>query len=206
MSGARAGLRLTVELEPDVHVDASIGIGLSAEGVEQPRDLVRFSDVAMYHAKEETGTGYAFFDPDRDSLATRRLHRENELRRAVEADQFEIHYQPLITLPTGRVVGAEALVRWRHPDHGLLLPGEFIRLAEETGLILPLGKWVLRTAAGRAAAWMEEEVEGEFALSVNLSPRQFQDPRLVQEVEATLEETALPPDSLMPEITESMAV
>lgn len=193
-------------LETDVHVDASIGIGMSSEELTDSGDLIRFSNVAMYHAKDVAGTAYVFFDPDRDARATGRLHRENELRRALEAEEFEVHYQPLVALSTGEILGAEALVRWRHPERGLVSPGEFIGLAEETGMILPLGKWVLAAAGRAAAAWMNGKPEGGLTLSVNMSPRQFQDPRLVEDLESLLEDTAFPPGSLTLEITEGVAM
>lgn len=201
-------------LETDVHVTASIGIALASPDLDEPEDLLRFSDIAMYHAKEEGGTDYALFDPSRDASATRRLHRENELRRAVEREEFEVVYQPIVSLPEATMTGVEALVRWRHPDGKLLSPAKFIGLAEETGLIVPLGEQVLRAASEEAAGWSswtgKPGPNGEpgevFRLSVNLSPRQFREPGLVGRIEGILADAGMPPHAVQVEITEGVAV
>lgn len=193
-------------LETQVHVEASVGAAVASRDLEAADDLIRFSDVAMYQAKERRGTGYEMFDPTRDADATVRLHRENDLRRAVEEDEFTVRYQPLVSLSDGAVVGAEALVRWQHPDRGLLPPSEFIDLAEDTGLINGLDRSVLRTATGDLARWNEGRAGDPLLISVNLSAGQFQDPGLVELIRDVLDATGLSADRLQLELTENVAV
>ncbi len=190
-----------------VHVTASIGVAFS-QGDEESADLLRYMDIAMYRAKQSEGSGYRIFDRHRDSAATRRLHMENDLRQALEQGRLELRFQPIVSLERGEVRGIEALLRWRHPSRGLISAPEFVPMAEELGLIVPIGEWVLRTACRRAVAWRERKGarEDPLSLSVNLSARQLQVPELVAGVEQVLAETGLPAEALQLELTENVAV
>jgi len=159
----------------------------------------------MYGAKNRGGTRYEVFNQSMNARATRRLEMETHLRQAIERDEFQLHYQPTVRFATGEIAGAEALVRWLHPKHGLILPGEFIPLAEETGLILPIGHWVLERACRQARQWQEEAPRPvPRTMSINLSGRQFQQPDLISEIREVLEQTAVDPASIVLEITESV--
>jgi EAL domain-containing protein (putative c-di-GMP-specific phosphodiesterase class I) len=168
--------------------------------------LLRQADVAMYRAKANGKGRYELFDRSMGSRAIERLELETDLRRAVERGEFLLHYQPIINLDTGEVCEVEALVRWQHPRRGLVPPGVFIPLAEETGLIVPLGQWVLEEAARQARRWQTEFPSTRLTMSVNLSGRQLQRPSVVQDVARVLQGTGLPPASLKLEITESVAM
>jgi diguanylate cyclase (GGDEF)-like protein/PAS domain S-box-containing protein len=187
----------------ELSVSASIGVVLSDGQHTAPGDVLRDADVAMYQAKA-TGRGQiAVFDQAMTERAVRRLGLEADLRRAIERDELRVYYQPEVDLESGRVVGMEALVRWEHPERGLISPAEFIPLAEDTGLIVPLGRWVLAAACRQAAGW-QAAAEGGFLVSVNLSVRQLASRSLVDEVRQVLEETGLPAGSVCLEITESV--
>lgn len=193
--------------ESHVHQSASVGIAVSSEDLSNPDDLIRFSDIAMYRAKEETGSSYHIFDPKTDAEAGRQLHRENELRRAIEKGEFVLHFQPVIRLETGKIVGAEALIRWRHPGRGLLAPGEFIGLAEETGLIVPLGRWVIRTAPHYLSEWSQAGgSDAGIHLGINVSGAQLQDAAVAEELRETLATAGVEPGRVILEITESVAI
>jgi EAL domain-containing protein (putative c-di-GMP-specific phosphodiesterase class I) len=185
---------------------ASIGIALcSAE--DAPADLLRFADVALYRAKAAGGAGYAVFYPGMNAAALERLDLEHDLRQAVAQQALVLHYQPIVDLTSGHVVGVEALVRWPHPTRGLVVPGRFIPLAEETGLIVPLGRWVLAAACRQLVAWQVAYPRvAAPRLNVNLSARQFRHPELVADVAAMLAETGLPPGQLQLEVTETVAM
>ncbi|MEO8287927.1 MAG: PAS domain S-box protein [Chloroflexota bacterium] len=187
----------------DVFVNTSIGIAVSSGG-ERPDDILRNADLAMYSAKNSGKARYAVYEPALNRRVWERLQSEMELRHALEADELVLHYQPVVQLHTGAVVEVEALVRWQHRVQGLLPPSDFIPLAEETGLILPLGQWVLKAACKQVRTW-QLEVEGasELIVSVNLSPRQFRHPRLVEDIKRALAETGLAARHLKLEITES---
>ena len=185
-------------------VNASIGISVAWPGRATPGDLFREAEVALVQAKRESGAKYAFFEPAMSAATMERVELENDLRRALERNELRLHYQPLIDLATNRIVGLEALVRWQHPTRGLIPPLSFIPLAEETGLIVPLGQWVLETACRQARAWHEALPESALVMSVNLSARQFTQPDLVAQVSDILEETGLPPHLLELEITETV--
>ena len=185
-----------------ISLSASIGL-MHASEARGTLDLMRDADVAMYRAKSDGKNRIVSFEPAMQARVARRLRLETELRRSVDNGDFALHYQPLVDLETLDVVGAEALLRWRHPDRGLLLPTAFVDIAEDTGLILPLGRWVLEQAARDAAAW--QDVAGApFSVSANLSPSQLHDPDLVAIVVAILQDAGLPPESLIVEITENL--
>jgi diguanylate cyclase (GGDEF)-like protein/PAS domain S-box-containing protein len=186
----------------ELHVTTSLGISLYPRDGQDAETLLKYADTALYKAKDAGRNAYRFFSPEMDAQAHAQLRLENDLRRALERDEFELHYQPQIDLCTGSCVGMEALVRWRHPQRGLVLPGDFIPLAEETGLILPIGCWVLRTACAQAAAWRAQAPSG-LRMAVNLSARQLQRTLLHDQVRQALAESGLPPHALELELTES---
>jgi diguanylate cyclase (GGDEF)-like protein/PAS domain S-box-containing protein len=190
--------------EHEVYVAASTGIAFT-EGAAEATDLLRDADAAMYQAKEHGRDRYEVFDRQMRAEAVDRLSIESYLRRAIQHRELRIHYQPKVDLRTGAIVGTEALVRWEHPDRGLLLPGEFIRVAEETGLIVPIGRWVLEQAVRQAQRW-QAEIPGlpPLYICVNLSRRQLGHPSLVDEVAAVLDETGIDPGLVDLEITESV--
>ncbi|HEX2200053.1 MAG TPA: EAL domain-containing protein [Burkholderiales bacterium] len=189
--------------ERELTVTPSIGIAVFPDDGRDAETLIRNSDAAMYHAKEMGRANYQFFTAEMNQAASRRLALEGDLRRALGKDELRVHYQPVVDARTGEVSGHEALVRWQHPARGLVAPAEFIQLAEETGLILKLGEWVLREAC-RWATFIG--VERGLHIAVNLSPRQFNDPKLVQVVAAALKDTGLPARLLELEITETTAM
>jgi diguanylate cyclase (GGDEF)-like protein len=178
---------------------ASIGIAIGAPGQFDPEVLLRSADLAMYRAKGDGRGVYRFFEPEMDARAQARRLLESELRRALESDAFELYYQPIVNLARSRISGFEALIRWHHPWRGLVSPAEFISLAEEIGLIVPLGEWVLRQACVEALNWPEH-----MFVSVNLSPVQFKYEGLVNAVSDALDQAGLPPSRLELEITESV--
>jgi diguanylate cyclase (GGDEF)-like protein len=191
----------------EVFVTASVGIALNTPNHDDGTALLRDADVAMYRAKPGGRSRYEIFDPSMNVAALERLALESDLHHAVGPGgcaEFQVHYQPLVELASGRVAGLEALVRWRHPRRGLLAPGAFVALAEETGLIVPLGRWVLREACRQARAWQGVAGGHRLLMNVNLSARQLQDPDLATEVARTLAETGLAPNCLELEITESV--
>jgi diguanylate cyclase (GGDEF)-like protein len=204
----REALRRPVGIaERDVFVTASIGIAISTPGKDTPGDLVRNADVAMYRAKATGRGGCVVFDRALDALAVGRLELETDLRAALDRGELEVHYQPIVHLPTGRIRDMEALVRWRHPRHGLIPPDRFIPLAEETGLIIPIGMWVLKTACRQLRAWRTRfGTDADLRVSVNLSARQFQHPALLDDVGRVLQESGVEPSRVMLEITESLAM
>jgi diguanylate cyclase (GGDEF)-like protein/PAS domain S-box-containing protein len=185
-----------------LHSTPSIGISLYPEDGRDGLTLIRNADAAMYAAKAAGRNNYQFFAEPMNTAANKRLHLESELWRALAENQMVLHYQPQIDLLSGRVVGVEALVRWCHPQRGMIAPAEFIPVAEECGQILPLGHWVLLTACRQVRAWLDAGIDmGEMA--VNISAHQFRQPDFVQTVQAVLAETGLPAERLELEITES---
>jgi diguanylate cyclase (GGDEF)-like protein/PAS domain S-box-containing protein len=187
-------------------VSTSIGIALGSSLRDQPEDMIRRADIAMYQAKRQGRACYAVYDEQLDRHAIERLDLETELRGAVKRRQIEVHYQPLISLDTGHVEEVEALVRWHHPERGLLAPVEFISVAEETGLIVPIGQYVLEESCRQVREWQETLGGASLRLSVNLSARQFQQPGLVDDVARALRLSGLNPGDLTLEITESAAM
>ena len=184
---------------------ASIGIVLFSKEYNAAEELLRDADSAMYHAKAMGGNQHQLFDSTMHTSAVELIQLEGELKRAVERQEWLVYYQPIINLATGKPVGAEALVRWLHPQKGILPPQEFIMVAEETGLILSIGEYVLRTACLQVKAWREGGYPN-FWVSVNISGRQFHNQNLTELVGNILSETGLPSDGLRLEITESVAI
>jgi diguanylate cyclase (GGDEF)-like protein/PAS domain S-box-containing protein len=206
--------RIESRLEPpfelpgqSVFVTASIGIATGVALHDRSEALLRDADAAMYEAKAGGRARHAVFDPTMHTRAVTRLAIETDLRRAIDSDQLELHYQPIMWLEGNQIVGAEALVRWRRPDGTLVPPGEFIPVAEETGLIRPIGRWVLHEACRQLARWRSDLPQAAgLAMSVNISARQLQDASIVEDVESALHETGLDPGSLILELTESAVV
>ncbi|HUS08945.1 MAG TPA: EAL domain-containing protein [Pyrinomonadaceae bacterium] len=185
-----------------VHLTASIGIGLSpVDGIDD-ESLMKNTGAALFQAKEHGGNTYRFYTADMNAKALKRLTLENKLRRAIERNEFIVYYQPKVDINTWQIVGAEALVRWKDPELGLISPGEFIPLAEETGLIVPIGNWVSKTACSQIKQWHSEGFNC-LGISVNLCARQFQEQDLVSTVIEILEQSELEPKYLELEITES---
>jgi diguanylate cyclase (GGDEF)-like protein/PAS domain S-box-containing protein len=188
----------------ELHVTTSAGIALFPQDGEDAGTLLKNADGAMYQAKERGRNSFQICDQAAQRHTLERLDLNNRLRIGLEHEEMALFYQPQVELATGRIVGAEALLRWLHPDRGLLLPGEFLPLAEEMGMIVPLGEWVLRRACGDARGWGERGLP-PVRISVNVSPRQFQQPRLRTTLEEVLDETGLSRRRLELEISESAA-
>ena len=189
----------------EVFATASIGVVTLGRGGEKtaPEDLLRDADTAMYRAKANGKARSAVFRRGMAEAPVARLRLEGELRRALERGEFRVFYQPKALMETGEIVGAEALLRWEHPERGLLAPDDFVALAEETGLVVPIGRWVLEEACRQAKAWREELPPGALStMNVNVSARQFGDPDLVGAVRGALEGARLDPGVLVLEITE----
>jgi diguanylate cyclase (GGDEF)-like protein/PAS domain S-box-containing protein len=185
----------------DVNVTASLGIAIADEAAT-PESLLRDSDAAMYRAKERGRGRIEVFDEAVRSKAAQRLATESALRRALEREEFTLHYQPIVDLSTGAMVGTEALLRWRHPDRGLVSPAEFIPIAEDTGLIVPIGAWVLETACRQLVEW--QRTAHALTMSVNVSVRQMLAPEVARLVEDVLQRTGVSPKDLCLELTESV--
>ncbi len=189
----------------EVFTSASIGIALSTTGYDRPENVLRDADTAMYRAKSNGKGQSAVFDRQMHAHAVAVLKLENDLRRALERQEFRLHYQPIVDLDTGRIRAFEALVRWEHPDRGLVNPHDFIPTAEETGLIVQIGRYVLREACRQMAEWQRMFPQlKNLAVSVNLSSKEFMQSDLVERIKETLEETGLPPNCLRLELTESI--
>jgi diguanylate cyclase (GGDEF)-like protein len=224
-------LRAPIDLEVrDVLVTTSIGIAFRSSAQDKPSDLLRNADLALYRAKDKGKAHYELFNATMNTQALKSLELGNDLRRALERGELSVRYQPKVSLDGNlqnylrfmgsraviasttprvipRIIGMEALVRWEHPKYGLLLPSEFIPVAEETGLILPIGRWVLEEACRQARAWQEQHLsDPPLVMCVNLSARQFQRSNLAQEVAEVLRETGLEQRCLELEITESVVM
>ena len=186
---------------------ASIGIALSSTGYDRADDILRDADIAMYRAKENGKARYELFDHGMHARAVSRLQLESDLRQAIEQKEFSVYYQPIVSLATGRLAGFEALVRWNHPRRGLVSPADFIPVAEETGLIVPIGHWVLNEACAQVRQWqIESPSHRKLSLSVNLSARQVAQPNLLDRIKEALEASKLDPHCLKLEITESVVM
>lgn len=210
--------------ESEVFMTLSIGIALntitddslagsdaqempSNPHVLQPEDLLRNADIAMYRARAQGKGAYEVFDTAMHSEAVDRLRMESDLRRAIERQEFRVHYQPIVSLSTGRINGFEALLRWQHPQRGLVSPTEFIPTAEETGLITPIGWWALREACQQLSVWQKQFPKSQpLTINVNLSCKQFTQPELLQQIDKILQEAKLAVGSLKLEITESVVM
>ncbi len=184
---------------------ASLGIVVNSPEYSEPSELLRDADLAMYRAKALGGGRYQVFDSEIRRYAVELQQLETDLRRALHHDEFRVHYQSIVELETQKVVGLEALVRWQHPERGLLAPQEFLHVAEDTGLIVTIGRWVLAEACRQMMDWRArfEECQ-DLSLAVNLSARQLNEPGIVADVKEVLERTRLPPSSLHLEITETV--
>ena len=186
----------------ELHITASIGISLFPDDGTANEELISNADVAMYRAKENGRNNYQFFAPEMNNRSYERLTLENKLRRALERQEFVLYYQPQVNAETGGIIGAEALVRWRHPELGLVAPGMFIPIAEESNLIVAIGEWVLREACRQNRAWQDEGLSA-ITVAVNLSAMQFNQRNLTKMIAGVLEETGLDSHWLELEITES---
>jgi len=187
----------------DLHVTTSIGLSVFPEDGLNAETLIKNADTAMYQAKENGRQSYQFFKPAMNVRAVERQSIEESLRRALERGEFTLYYQPKIALRTGEVTGAEALIRWLHPTRGPVSPGEFIPVAEDCGLILPIGRWVLREACKQARAWRNAGLPLG-SMAVNISAMEFRDDGFLENVFATLKDTGLNADALELELTESV--
>jgi len=186
----------------EVFTTASIGIVLSGQIHRTPEDFLRDADAAMYRAKEGGKARFEIFDQELHVRNMNLLRIETDLRHAVEKDQFEVHYQPIVDLETGTVGEFEALIRWRHPEHGLVGPEEFVHVAEETGLIIPIGKWILNEACRQVALW-QRDANRQLIISVNLSAKQLMHPTLTAQVREAIALSGLRPSQVKLEVTES---
>lgn len=191
----------------EVFTSASIGIIISNEIRRTPEDVLRDADAAMYQAKETGKARYEIFDREMHVRNMNLLQLENDLRRAIERKEFEVYYQPIVELDSGQLCELEALIRWNHPEHGLVMPDQFISVAEETGLIIPIGEWILREACGQIKIWQKEiPAAKNLSISVNLSAKQLMHPALTSQIRKILKETKLKPEFLKLEVTESMVM
>ncbi len=186
-------------------VSASIGVTIYPEDGYTPQTLLRNADSAMYRAKAKGRNASQFFTPEMDKEAQKRRELENALYVALENNEFVVNYQPIVSAETGQVTNCEALIRWSHPQKGIISPTDFIPLAEEVGLILPIGEWVLRETCKEAAIW-HKTIENPPRISVNFSSRQFQRVNIPTLVHEVLEENHLPPQALTVEITENLLI
>ncbi|ABO49880.1 diguanylate cyclase/phosphodiesterase with PAS/PAC and GAF sensor(s) [Desulforamulus reducens MI-1] len=189
----------------EFHITTSIGIALYPDDGTDAESLLKNADAAMYQAKEMGRNNYQFYTPTMNAQTLRRFELENNLRRALDRKEFVIYYQPQVEIHTGKIVGVEALIRWQHPQRGMISPAEFIPMAEETGLIIPIGEWILRRACAQNKAWQDRGFS-PMRVTVNLSARQFLQPHLPQYISNVLEDTGLGPQWLELEITESLAM
>jgi diguanylate cyclase (GGDEF)-like protein len=199
-------IALPVQIEgTELFITTSIGIALFPSDGDTAEVLLANADHAMYRAKDAGRNSYQMFTPAMNSRALERLSLENDLRHALDRGELELHYQPQINIASGRVTGVEALLRWNRPGFGLVGPKDFIPIAEETRLIVPIGEWVLREACRQARVWQGDRESG-FRMAVNLSPRQFQHSDLPLVIASALELSGLTPGDLELEITESLAM
>jgi len=189
----------------ECHTTASIGIAMYPSDGNDVQTLTKNADMAMYLAKEDGKNGFRFFTKEIKTESIERLTLESALRHALGRNQFALHYQPKMDMATGQIAGVEALLRWTHPDLGVLPPMQFIPLAEETGLIVPIGRWVLKEACAQNMAWQRRGLQ-PISMAVNLSPRQFADEHLLQDIDEALASSGMSPVLLQLEVTESMVM
>jgi diguanylate cyclase (GGDEF)-like protein len=187
----------------DLHITASIGVSVYPDDGMDADTLIKNADVAMYHAKENGRGSFQFFKPAMNVQAVERQSTEEALRRALDRGEFSLHYQPKVNVHSGEITGAEALIRWDHPTRGSLPPAQFIPVAEACGLIIPIGKWVLREACTQARAWVDAGLPPA-SIAVNISAIEFRQENFLQGVFNVLDETGLPPSLLQLELTESV--
>jgi diguanylate cyclase (GGDEF)-like protein/PAS domain S-box-containing protein len=187
------------------HSSPSIGVVMFRGRMLSPDELLKRADLAMYQAKGAGRNTVSIYDPAMQATVALHARLEADLRQALHGDQFQLHYQPQVGID-GQLLGAEALVRWNHPERGIIPPGEFIALAEDSGLIIPLGQWILRTACMQLRAWSEKPATAHLSLAVNISARQFYDAQFVEQTLAVLEETRIDPRRLKLELTESLLI
>lgn len=185
-----------------LHITASIGIALLTEDEAEAHQLMKCADIALSRAKENGKNRFEIFNADMKSVSLKHLVLENELRRALKQNELTLYYQPQMDIESGRIIGVEALIRWEHPERGMISPAEFIPFAEESGLIVPIGEWVIKEACRQNMAWQSQGLV-PLPVSVNLSTRQFLQPNLKEKIENALKETGLNPKYLELEITES---
>jgi diguanylate cyclase (GGDEF)-like protein len=186
----------------EIFISFSIGISLFPDDASDEQKLLKNASAALGRAKEQGGNNYQFYISGMNETAIKRLTLENNLRRAIEREEFEIHYQPKLNVVSNKIVGMEALIRWRSEELGLISPGDFIPLAEETGLIIPIGEWVLRTACAQLKSWINKAYKPG-GLSVNISGRQFQQPDLLEVISRIIKDLEIEPGFLELELTES---
>jgi diguanylate cyclase (GGDEF)-like protein len=189
----------------EFEVSTSIGISFYPENGQDAESLIQKADLAMFQAKQAGGNTFRYFSPEMTARAQEMISIEAGMREALKKEEFLLHYQPKVDLQSGHITGCEALVRWQHPEKGLLSPGYFIPAAEETGLILPLGKWILESACRQAKTW---EISGfsSFSISVNVSARQFRQENFVEQIYDIMKKTGVEPGMISLEITESMVM
>jgi diguanylate cyclase (GGDEF)-like protein len=187
----------------DVHVNASIGISIYPEDGEDAETLIKNADMAMYHAKEDGRNNFKFFKPEMNQKAVERQTVESDLRRALQRNEFLLYYQPQVQLDSGEITGVEALIRWQHPTRGIMLPAQFVPVAEDCGLIIQIGRWVLREACEQARLWQEAGLP-LIRISVNVSPTEFRDQGFLEGIRATLAETGMDAHFLELELTEGV--
>jgi diguanylate cyclase (GGDEF)-like protein/PAS domain S-box-containing protein len=191
----------------EVFTTVSVGIAPSTTGYDSPDEILRDADTAMYRAKSLGKARHEVFDKTMHARAVSLMQLENDLRRAVERQEFLLYYQPIVSLETGEICGVEALMRWQHPEHGLIPPSAFIPVAEETGIILQMGQWGLREACRQLREWQKQfSISPSFQVSVNLSSKQFSQPDLIEQITRALRDTGLDPTGLRLEITESVVM
>jgi diguanylate cyclase (GGDEF)-like protein/PAS domain S-box-containing protein len=191
----------------EVFTSCSVGISIGPSSYASPEDVLRDADTALYQAKAAGGGQYRVFDKRMHSSAVARLQTENEFRRALERQELRLYYQPIVSLQTGRVVELEALVRWLHPLRGLIPPSDFIPIAEETGMVIPMGRWVLREAYSQLRRWKNQfSWAADLSVAVNVSAKQFAHSKLVDDVEAALAESGIDPKHVHLELTESATI
>ena len=187
----------------ELHISVSIGISIYPDDGQDAETQIKNADIAMYQAKENGRNNYKFFEQDMNARAVHRQSVEVSLRRALERQEFVLHYQPKINLQSGTIVGVEALIRWQHPEQGLLLPAQFVSIAEDCGLILPIGRWVLREACLQARSWQQAGLP-PIIVAVNISALEFRNKDFLGNIRAVIEETGLEPRYLELELTESV--